>query len=230
MSSNLIMVTVKRIIKYVKNKWQRFYSQKILTSIYNKKLNKENNRFSCEGLLINTHIRVHGKDNKICIEKGAIIKNTTISITGYNNEIVIHNNVRFIENGRIRIEDTNNRLEIGENATIIGCFFSIADNNTEIKLGKSCLISANVIIRTSDSHSICNMSGERINNGRSVIIKDHVWVGYGATILKGSQIGADSVVGTNSLVAGINTPSNCVIAGIPAKVVKNDITWTTKRL
>ena len=219
-----------RLFKYIKDKWQRFYSRIVLTHFYNKKLNKEGNQFSCEGLLINTHIDINGRNNKICIEKGAIINNTAISITGYNNEIVIHNNVRFIENGRIRIEDYNNRLEIGNYTNIIGGFFSIADNNTEIKLGNNCLISANVIIRTSDSHSICNMNGERINNGRSVIIKDHVWVGYGATILKGSQIGADSVVGTNSLVAGINTPSNCVIAGTPAKVVKNDITWTTKRL
>lgn len=219
-----------RLFKHIKNKWQRIYSQIILTRLYNIKLNKDNNRFSCEGLLINTHINICGKNNNISIEKGAIIKNTTICIEGCNNEIIIHNNVQFIESGRIRIEDTNNRLEIGDYTNIIGCFFSIADNNTEIKLGKSCLISANVIIRTSDSHSICNMNGERINNGKSVYIKDHVWIGYGSTILKGSQIGADSVVGTNSLVTGISTPNNCVIAGTPAKVVKSDITWTSKRI
>lgn len=219
-----------RLFKHIKNKWQRFYSQKILTSIYNKKLNKESNRFSCEGLLINTHIRVCGKNNKIFIEKGAIIKNTAICIEGCNNEIIIHNNVRFIESGRIRIWDSGNRLEIGENTEVVSCFFSIADNNTEIKLGKGCLLSANVIIRTSDGHSICNMNGERINYGKSVYLKDRVWIGYGTTILKGSQIGADSVVGSNSLVAGINTPNNCVIAGIPAKVVKSDITWTYKRI
>lgn len=225
-----IIAAVEQISSRIKRKLSTLYFRFMLKPLYNYRFNKYGNRFICDGLLFNTKIQVGGKNNSIIIEKGAIIKNTTICITGFNHEIVIHNNVRFVENGRIRIEDTYNRLEIGENTNIIGCFFSIADNNTEIKLGKSCLISANVIIRTSDSHSICNMNGERINNGKSVYLKDHVWIGYGSTILKGSKIGADSVVGSNSLVAGLNTPNNCVIAGIPAKIVKNDITWTHERI
>ena len=53
----------------------------------------------------------------------------------------------------------------------------------------------------------------------SVHICQDVWIGSNATILKGVTIGARSVVGANAVVTK-NVPSDVVVAGIPAKVVK----------
>ncbi|MDB0990664.1 acyltransferase, partial [Phocaeicola vulgatus] len=80
-----------------------------------------------------------------------------------------------------------------------------------------------VKIRTSDQHSIFN-KGKKINRGRDVIIGKHVWLGASSVIMKGVNIGNGSIVGMCSLVTK-NIPSNCVVAGIPSQIVKEDIYW-----
>lgn len=53
----------------------------------------------------------------------------------------------------------------------------------------------------------------------SVHICQDVWIGSNATILKGVTIGARAVVGTNAVVTK-DVPSDVIVAGVPAKVVK----------
>ena len=52
-----------------------------------------------------------------------------------------------------------------------------------------------------------------------VIIKDNVWIGMGAVILKGVTIGENSVVAAGAIVSK-TVPPNVVVAGNPAIVVK----------
>lgn len=52
-----------------------------------------------------------------------------------------------------------------------------------------------------------------------VIIDDGVLIGANAVILEGVHIGADSVVAAGSVVTE-DVPTNCVVAGIPAKIIK----------
>ena len=49
-------------------------------------------------------------------------------------------------------------------------------------------------------------------------------------ILKGSLIGNDSIVGTHAVVAGLKCPEGSVVAGNPARIVKQGIHWDKKRL
>jgi acetyltransferase, cysE/lacA/lpxA/nodL family len=51
-----------------------------------------------------------------------------------------------------------------------------------------------------------------------------VWVAYGATIWGGTKIGSGSIVGAFSVVKK-QFPNNCVIAGVPAKVIRKDVFW-----
>lgn len=91
------------------------------------------------------------------------------------------------------------------------------------------MISTDVEIRTGDSHSIV-MDGSRINPARDVTIGERVWVGAGATILKGVRIGADSVVATKAVVTGGPFPPGSLIAGTPGRIVRNNVTWVRERL
>lgn len=52
-----------------------------------------------------------------------------------------------------------------------------------------------------------------------VRIGNNVWIGDKVTILGGVSIGDNVIVGANSVVTQ-NVPSNCIVAGVPAKVVR----------
>lgn len=52
-----------------------------------------------------------------------------------------------------------------------------------------------------------------------IVIGNNVWIGDKATILGGVTIGDNVIIGANSVVTH-DVPSNCMVAGMPAKVVK----------
>lgn len=54
----------------------------------------------------------------------------------------------------------------------------------------------------------------------SVIIEDNVWIGEGVAIMPNVIIGENSIIGANSVVTK-NIPKNSVVAGNPARVIKN---------
>lgn len=120
----------------------------------------------------------------------------------------------FIENGICRI---------GEKA-YIGCN-TVVQCQTGVSIGNGFLGGWNLRIRDTDGHPIvCN--GKMCAMTEKVEIGEHVWVAADCTILKGSEISSGSVVGCNSLVCGIKMEQpNCLIAGSPAKVIKEHIEW-----
>lgn len=82
------------------------------------------------------------------------------------------------------------------------------------------VISWDTLITDSDSHAIFNDQGVRINEDKPVYIADKVWIGCRCTILKGTIIPENTVVGANSLLSGTYTTPNTILAGNPAKPVK----------
>ncbi|MGM0753047.1 MAG: serine acetyltransferase [Bacillota bacterium] len=78
-------------------------------------------------------------------------------------------------------------------------------------IGKNCVISQNVTI------------GSR---GPLPIIGDNVFVAPGAKCI-GGTIGNNVVIGANSVVTK-DIPDNCVVAGVPAKVISTDISKYNK--
>jgi acetyltransferase-like isoleucine patch superfamily enzyme len=84
-------------------------------------------------------------------------------------------------------------------------------------------------IRTSDSHAILDArTGERINPARNVIIGDHVWIASHVVLLKGVEIGHDSVIAAGAIVTKSCGPG-VILAGNPATIIKRDITWRRER-
>jgi acetyltransferase-like isoleucine patch superfamily enzyme len=54
---------------------------------------------------------------------------------------------------------------------------------------------------------------------RNVDIGHNVWIGYGACLLRGVRVGDNAVIGTSSVVTA-SVPSNAVVGGIPAKLIR----------
>jgi acetyltransferase-like isoleucine patch superfamily enzyme len=46
------------------------------------------------------------------------------------------------------------------------------------------------------------------------------WLGHGAIVLPGSRLGRHVVVAAGAVVAGLEAPDNCVVAGVPARIVR----------
>jgi len=55
---------------------------------------------------------------------------------------------------------------------------------------------------------------------KEIFIGDDVWLGANCTILKGSHIGAGSIVAVGAVVTGGDFPERSLIAGNPAKFIK----------
>jgi acetyltransferase-like isoleucine patch superfamily enzyme len=89
----------------------------------------------------------------------------------------------------------------------------------DIYIGKKVSIGGDCKIYDTDFHSI-HLSERNTNVKTSpVIIKDGVFIGTGAIILKGVTIGTESVIGAGSVVTK-NIPDYEVWAGNPAKFIK----------
>ena len=100
----------------------------------------------------------------------------------------------------------------------IVCFDSIT-------IGKDAAISKRVVIRDSDNHTVKYPDAESTSVKTAPIrIGDHVWIGMNVTILKGVTIGDGAIIAAGSVV-NKDIPARCLAAGVPAKVIKTDVTW-----
>lgn len=180
-----------------------------------------------------SYIKIIGSHNRIILNSRDginYLKNISISITGNNNVILLGKNVST-SNLTFSIEDNNNRIELGDNFCGGGFSELAAIEGTEIIFGKNCMLSAHITVRTGDSHSILDVqSGERINMSKSVRFGDHVWIGNTVLVFKGTNLGADSIIAGGAVVTGKSFPSNCIIGGNPAKVIKENVNWRVERI
>ncbi|MDB4904558.1 MAG: putative acetyl transferase [Mucilaginibacter sp.] len=110
-----------------------------------------------------------------------------------------------------------NNTEIGEDCHITAInSISIGSN---VLLGKKITITDNSHGRT-DINTLNLPPIERpLYSKGPVIIEDGVWIGDKATILANVRIGKNAIVGANALVTK-NVPPNCVVGGVPAKILK----------
>lgn len=114
----------------------------------------------------------------------------------------------------------NPKIIIGD-GTWIGKNCSIAAIN-KVKIGKNVLFAGSVHI-TDHSHGyedILNpIAPQPLITKGPVIIEDNCWLGFGCEILSGVHIGEHSIVAARAVVTK-NVPAYSIVAGNPAKIVK----------
>lgn len=64
-----------------------------------------------------------------------------------------------------------------------------------------------------------SLETRNITYSSPVIIGENVWIGSSSTILPGVTVGDNSVVAAGAVVTK-DVPKNAVVAGVPARVVK----------
>lgn len=111
-------------------------------------------------------------------------------------------------------------VRVGENVEIFRPFNTTIDTQNPhlLSIGNDVQITGPVTILTHDySWSVLKRKyGYIFGNQRKTVIGNNVFIGWGATILGGSQIGDNVIIGANAVVSG-HVDSDSVYAGNPAK-------------
>jgi acetyltransferase-like isoleucine patch superfamily enzyme len=100
------------------------------------------------------------------------------------------------------------------------------ESDTKIEIGKKCMFSSDVSFWCSDVHSVVDRhTGKLLNRPVDIVIGDRFWIGKKVTFNKNTSVADHSIVGRHSLVTKKFTQPHIVIAGNPARMVKEDIDW-----
>jgi acetyltransferase-like isoleucine patch superfamily enzyme len=168
----------------------------------------------------------HGKNNRIFVGDSSTLFQCKIDIEGNDNEIKIGACSGF-DHATIGITGNGNQILIGDHCSSNPRLFLGVTGGTKLLVGSDCMFASDVFVLTTDAHPIFkqNNLNVAINPPRDVTVGEHVWVGHGATLLKGADIGKNSIIGASSVVTSGKYPEGSILAGNPSKIVKTDVTW-----
>lgn len=137
----------------------------------------------------------------------------------------LHGSISVCDSGRVSIGEYS---QVGPNS-IIRCVESVS-------IGDYTMISTNVVIADNNSHPInpadrliiqktpagSEVRSMRYSDHAAVSIGNQCWIGENSRICKGVTIGDGSIVAANAVVTK-DVPCNVIVAGNPAKIVKEHI-------
>jgi acetyltransferase-like isoleucine patch superfamily enzyme len=119
-------------------------------------------------------------------------------------------------------------IEVGDDV-YIGIGANLSASESKIIIGNKVMFGPNVTIMGGDHNTsligkyMYDIKDKLPENDLPVIIKDDVWIGTGAIILKGVTIEEGAIVAAGAVVTK-NVPEYSIVAGIPAKIVKSRFT------
>ena len=98
-----------------------------------------------------------------------------------------------------------------------GCYFQNAD--AIIRIGFHSPIGPNVGLITSNHDSA---NPDKNLPGKDISIGDHCWIGMNAVVMPGVILGDHTIVGAGAVVTRSFPKGKCVIAGVPAKFIREN--------
>ncbi len=113
--------------------------------------------------------------------------------------------------------DYGYNIEIGEkfysnhNLTILDC--------AKVTFGDNVLVGPNCAFYTAEHPLDAETRNKGFEYARPITIGNNVWIGGGVNILSGITVGNNVVIAAGAVVTK-DIPSNVVIAGVPAKIIK----------
>lgn len=202
----------------------------------NKILVQRNGKTIQVPFIIGLNIVFKGKNNIVTIQepckfKLQLHKRSLIKIIGDNNSITIGSN-KICSYKSFRIIDigSNNTITFGKDIYMSdGIHIDWARaNNLEFNIGDDCMIGQKVRLMLSDHHDVYDITTNEIINSpkKGIHIGKHVWIARNARIMKDVTIADNSIVALGSIVTKQHQKENVILAGAPARIVKENINWT----
>jgi acetyltransferase-like isoleucine patch superfamily enzyme len=90
-----------------------------------------------------------------------------------------------------------------------------------VSIGRECIVADRVMLIDFD-HGVVETERPIREQGiykRDVRVGNNVWMGYGVSVLRGTTIGDNAIVGTSSVVTK-DVPDNAVVGGVPARLLR----------
>lgn len=172
-----------------------------------------------------------------------ITGNNTIIFHKKTTDAFAHSSIRIIANSAsLKFEETdrlfnlhisicrgsNQNLYWGKNTNTWGTVINLHEENDSMTIGKNCMFSGQISIWATDGHAILDKdTGEILNHIKNpLVIGDNCWIGEGVRLTKNAQLPSYSMVGGGAVVTKKFTEEYTAIAGNPARIVKQNVTWT----
>jgi len=122
------------------------------------------------------------------------------------------------------------KMTVGRKATVrigklvkINSYTQIIINNG-LTIGDNCFISWSCQFLDDDFQKIDYAN--KVDRPKEIIIGNNVWIGNNVKIQKGVVIPDNCIVASNSVVVSTVTKQNCLIGGYPAKIIKDNVSWS----
>ena len=108
-------------------------------------------------------------------------------------------------------------IEVGDDTRLNG----VSIHATRlVRIGRNCLIAANVSLLDSDGHGVSLADRGKANPiSEPIVIEDNVWIGANTIVLKGVTIGRGAIVAAGSVVTRDVAPMT-LVGGNPARTIK----------
>jgi len=111
-----------------------------------------------------------------------------------------------------------NHVYIGKAVSIGGDVSLGASSQGKIMIGDRCAIAAGArFVTPTHDYNILPVSSVGIN--KDIIVGEDVWIGTAAILLPGVTIHEGAVIAAGAVITK-DVPPDCVVAGVPAKVIK----------
>lgn len=189
--------------------------------------------------IVSCHVRLHGVNRENFIVENANLSTATMRI-GFGDSasgrreskkalIHISNGGKIVLKGTVGLSQgvvliaKNACLTLGDN---FRCNYSstIDCTDSDITFGNDVVLGWNVTVKNYDGHTVIE-NGNKKHKSAPIVVGNHVWLCAYSTVLKGTDIGDDTVVAYGSLITKAAGEKNVLYAGIPAKLIRQNINW-----
>jgi maltose O-acetyltransferase len=161
-------------------------------------------------IIISKSVRFN--QNTVLSGKGTIVLNDEVSI-GYKLGGNYYNRV-----SELQARYDKSIIKVYSNTAFNNSNFIVAANKIEI--GSHCRIGANVTMMDFEAHGTHPEKRNQVGELGEIVIGRNVWIGNNVIILKNVRVGDNCIIAAGSVVLKGDYPSNSIIGGNPAKVVK----------